>query len=69
MANEEAPKTWGKTEVGVELGENPRTVGPMTEVINEYKAHLDKAIRRGREVTQYGYFSRVIDCLEKFNAV
>lgn len=47
MANEEAPKTWGKAEAKVESGlEGERTVGPFTEVISEYGRRFAKLIRR-----------------------
>lgn len=75
MANEEAPKTWGKAEAKVESGlEGGRTVGPFTEVINEYQRRIAKAVRRSAtrpaclKAVSPDY-SRAIAILEPMNGI
>lgn len=75
MADTEAPKTWGKTEAAVETGiDGGRTAGPFTEVINEYKRHHDKAVRRspgrnGNRIKAAEEYQSVIETLTPLNRV
>ena len=66
-----AGETWGNVTAEVEFEENPRTIGGFTAVIDEYRRHLDKAVRRNRvrprNTRAALYFADQIIALEKLN--
>lgn len=67
----ETPKTWGRVEAKVEFEGNPRTTGPFNEVIDEYKRHISKTIRRGRSKSGPAivYFTNAVTRLEAINGI
>jgi len=68
-----AGETWGNVTAEVEFEENPRTIGGFTAVMNEYRRHVDKAVRRNRvhpKNTEAAlYYAGVIITLEQLNAI
>lgn len=75
MADEkETPKVWGKVAAKVAFEENPRTIGPFTEVIAEYQRRIAKAVRRSAKrpaclKAVSPAYSQAIAILESMNGI